>query len=91
MPANGRLWNQWVLQDEHRHIRQGPIFQTPLNFRLPRHCVISETYFEEEQFAPGVCEASYELEEGEVFPETEKEQIKFLEELNLDWDLIELD
>ena len=50
-----------------------------------------QTYFEEEQFAPGVCEASYELEEGEVFPETEKEQIKFLEELDLDWDLIELD
>ena len=54
-------------------------------------CIRGMSYFEPEQLAPGVCEASYELEEGEVFPETEKEQIRFLEELDLDWENVEID
>lgn len=47
------------------------------------------SYYEPEEWAPGVCTAQYELAEGEVFPETERQQIAFLEELDLDWDLVE--
>lgn len=47
------------------------------------------SYFEPEEWVPAVCQAEYELNEGEVFPDTERQQIAFLEELDLDWEIVE--
>lgn len=47
------------------------------------------SYYEPEEWVPAVCQAEYELNEGEVFPDTERQQIAFLEELDLDWEIIE--
>jgi hypothetical protein len=49
----------------------------------------SASYYEPEEWVAGMCSAQYELAEGETFPETEKQQIAFLEDLDLDWELID--
>lgn len=47
------------------------------------------SYYEPEEWGPATCWAEYELTEDEVFPENEKEQIEFLEELDLNWKLVD--
>lgn len=49
------------------------------------------SYYDPEEWVPAICQAEYELNEGEVFPGTEKQQIAFLEDLDLDWEVIEYD
>ena len=49
-----------------------------------------QTYFEPAEYGPAICRASYDLAEDQVFPDTEKEQISFLEDLDLDWDLAKI-
>lgn len=49
------------------------------------------SYYHPEEWVPAVCQAEYELNNGELFPDTEKQQIAFLEELDLDWEIIDYD
>jgi hypothetical protein len=49
----------------------------------------SASYYEPEEWVAGMCSAQHELADGETFPETEKQQIAFLEDLDLDWELID--
>lgn len=49
------------------------------------------SYYEPEEWVPAICQAQYELNEGEVFPNTERQQIAFLEDIDLDWEVIEYD
>ena len=44
------------------------------------------------EYGPGICEAMFQLEDGELPPPvlgTEQDQIDFLTPLDLDWQLIE--
>jgi len=44
------------------------------------------------EYGPGICEAVFQLEDGELPPlisGTEQDQIDFLTALDLDWDLVE--
>jgi hypothetical protein len=47
------------------------------------------SYYEPEEWVAGICTTQHELAEGEVFPETEKQQIAFLEDLDLEWELVD--
>ena len=47
------------------------------------------TYSLPEEYGPAVCKASFELEDGEVLPVDETELIKFINDLQLDWQLLE--
>lgn len=49
------------------------------------------SYLEPEEYKPAICSAEYELEEGQIFPENTADQIRFLEELDLDWIIEDLE
>jgi hypothetical protein len=46
------------------------------------------SYMDPPEYGPGVCKASFYLDEGEVLPEDNDELIDYLNELDLDWDLV---
>jgi hypothetical protein len=48
-----------------------------------------QTYFEPAEYGPGLCVACFTLEDEEIFPTTEYEQMEFLESLDLDWELVD--
>jgi hypothetical protein len=50
-----------------------------------------QTMEDPEELGPGICTASFELEEDEILPFDEKELIDYIENLNLDWQLIPKD
>jgi hypothetical protein len=43
------------------------------------------------EYGPGVCEASFELDPGESIPVDQDGLCSYLDELNLDWRLVEVD
>lgn len=45
------------------------------------------THFDPPEYGPGICKASFYLEEGEQLPSDDDELISFLNDLNLDWEL----
>lgn len=49
----------------------------------------AQTYFEPAEYGAALCEAVFTLEEDEIFPTTEYEQIQFLDNLDLDWELVD--
>lgn len=54
--------------------------------------LVSEASFDSPaEYGPAVCEASFELDEDEILPDNENELIKFLDNLYLDWQLVEYD
>jgi hypothetical protein len=49
----------------------------------------SQTLYDPAEYGPAICEASFELDEDEILPDDEDKLIQFLENLNLDWILID--
>ena len=50
--------------------------------------VYPATRFEPAEYGPALCEASFYLDEDELLPSNDEQLIEYLENLNLDWDLI---
>jgi len=48
-----------------------------------------QTLYDPPEFGPGLCEASFELDEEEMLPDNEYELIQYLDRLDLDWILID--
>lgn len=53
--------------------------------------VHEQTLYDPPEFGPGLCEASFELDEEEMLPDNEYDLIQYLEKLDLDWILIDSD
>lgn len=53
--------------------------------------IFPATRFEPEEYGPALCEASFYLDEEEVLPTEDEELIDYLENLNLDWEVISMD
>ena len=51
--------------------------------------VHDQTLYDPPEFGPGLCEASFELDEEEMLPDNEYDLIQYLEKLDLDWILID--
>ena len=51
--------------------------------------VYEQTLYDPPEFGPGLCEASFELDEEEMLPDNEYELIQYLDRLDLDWILID--
>jgi hypothetical protein len=50
--------------------------------------VYPATQYDPPEYGPGLCKASFSLEESELLPTDEEALIDYLEELDLDWELI---
>lgn len=48
-----------------------------------------ETWLDPAEYAPGVCQASFTVPDDCPIPKDESEFIDMLNDLNLDWDLIQ--
>jgi len=46
------------------------------------------SYYDPPEYEPALCSASFELEEGETLPTTDDELLKYINALDLDWELI---
>jgi hypothetical protein len=49
----------------------------------------SQTLYDPPEYGPALCEASFALDEDEILPDNEYELIELLEDLNLDWELVD--
>ncbi len=52
--------------------------------------VYAQTMYDPAEYGPALCEASFTLEEDEILPDNEDELIQFLEDLDLNWDLVDM-
>lgn len=50
---------------------------------------LSQTLYDPPEYGPAVCEASFELDEDECIPDNDYELIQMLENLDLEWLLID--
>jgi hypothetical protein len=50
-----------------------------------------QTYFDPPEYGPALCQTSFYLDEDENLPQDENNLIKYLNELNLDWQLLPKD
>jgi hypothetical protein len=50
-----------------------------------------QTHNDPAEYGPALCEASFELDEEEMLPDNEHDLIQYLEKLDLDWVLIDMD
>ncbi len=51
--------------------------------------VIPQTFNYPAEYGPALCEASFELDENEMLPDNECDLIQYLENLNLNWIIID--
>jgi hypothetical protein len=49
------------------------------------------TQFDPPEYGPALCRASFCLEENEILPKDEEQLIDYLEDLDLDWEVIPMD
>lgn len=49
----------------------------------------SQTLYDPAEYAPAVCRTHIELDEDEIFPENEKEQIKYLLDFDPEWEVLD--
>ena len=49
----------------------------------------AQTYDEPAEYGPALCEASFTLDEDEILPDNEQELIQFLDNLDLDWKVVD--
>jgi hypothetical protein len=49
----------------------------------------SQTLYDPPEYGAAVCEASFELDEDEVLPDNEHELIQLLENLDLEWAVVD--
>jgi hypothetical protein len=50
--------------------------------------VYSATLYDPAEYGPGLCKALFYLDEDETLPSDEEQLIEYLENLNLDWELV---
>lgn len=48
-----------------------------------------QTQYDPPEYGPALCEVSFELDEGQAIPEDEEEVIEYLEQLDLNWQVVE--
>lgn len=48
-----------------------------------------ETHYDPPEYGPALCEASFSLDDDECLPDNENELIQFLENLDLDWQIVD--
>ena len=53
--------------------------------------VHDQTHNDPAEYGPALCEASFELDEEEMLPDNEHDLIQYLEKLDLDWVLTDMD
>jgi hypothetical protein len=53
--------------------------------------IYPETQYDPPEYGPAVCETVFELNEDEVLPENDEELIDYLNELSLDWLVLDKD
>jgi hypothetical protein len=51
--------------------------------------VFKATYDDPEELEPGLCYATFSLDENETLPKDENELLDFIDSLDLKWDLID--
>ena len=51
----------------------------------------NQTLYDPAEYAPVVCRTQIELEEDEIFPENKEEQIKYLQNLDPEWEVQDSD
>ena len=51
--------------------------------------VFSGDRYDPEEYGPALCETSIELEEDDLVPDNDDELIEYLEQLNVDWKIID--
>lgn len=51
----------------------------------------NQTLYDPAEYAPAVCRTHIELDEDEIFPENEEEQIKYLQHLDPEWEVQDSD
>jgi hypothetical protein len=49
----------------------------------------AQTYYEPAEYGAALCEASFTLDEDDIVPSSEHELIQFLDNLDLDWQLVD--
>lgn len=49
----------------------------------------SQTLYDPPEYGPALCEACFTLEEDEYLPDNEHELLQFLENLDLEWELVD--
>lgn len=49
----------------------------------------SQTFYDPAEYGPALCEASFTLNDDECIPDNDYELIEFLEQLDLDWQLVD--
>ena len=49
----------------------------------------SQTLYDPPEYGPALCEACFTLEEDECLPDTKHELLQFLENLDLEWELVD--
>jgi len=53
----------------------------------------SQTYYEPAEYGPALCESSFEIDDEElkslVIPDNDEELIQFLQQLDLEWNLVD--
>lgn len=75
-----------VLAIEHTTIENNHVTVTAM---VEDACLIfHSTYFEPEEYCPGLCQTSFNLADDEQIPTDEDGFIQYLDTLNLDWQLI---
>jgi hypothetical protein len=47
------------------------------------------TLYDPAEYGPALCESHFALDEGECLPKDDYELIEFIENLNLDWELVD--
>lgn len=53
--------------------------------------VYPATRFDPEEYGPALCKATFYLDENELLPSEDEQLIEYLENLNLDWEVISED
>ncbi len=48
-----------------------------------------QTWEDPAEYRPGLCEASFTVDEDQIIPDNEYELIEFLENLDLTWELVD--
>lgn len=49
----------------------------------------AQTLYDPAEYGPGLCEASFTLDEDQNLPDNNHELIQLLEELDLEWNLVD--
>jgi hypothetical protein len=49
----------------------------------------AQTFYDPAEYGPALCQANFYLDEDQILPEDDSALIKFIEDLDLDWELVD--